>query len=169
VPVTVANKNDISRLVKLINSAYRGEASKKGWTTEADLLEGDLRTDIPSLTELMNKPGALLLKYTTAEDIISGCVFLEKQERGIYLGMLSVSPMKQATGIGKLIMQAAETHARQNNCSTIFMKVISLRLELIRWYEKQGFHKTDEMQPYTDIKFGTPKQPVEFIVLQKYI
>jgi GNAT superfamily N-acetyltransferase len=165
--IVSANIDDVPSLVLLINSAYRGEASKKGWTTEADLLEGDYRTDITSLTELLNKPAAVILKYTKPEGIISGCVFLEKKERGLYLGMLSVSPLEQAVGTGKQLMQAAEAFAKQNNCSTIFMRVISVRHELISWYERQGYYKTNEVQPYTDIKFGTPKQPIEFIVLQK--
>ena len=107
-PVSIATIEDIPALVSLINSAYRGEASKKGWTTEADLLEGELRTDISTLIEIMSRPDAVILKYTTAEKVITGSVFLEKQERGLYLGMLSVSPLQQASGIGKQLMLAAE-------------------------------------------------------------
>ena len=78
-PVSIAVKDDIQELVPLINSAYRGEASKKGWTTEADLLEGELRTDISTLTHLLNNPNAAMLKYTNPDGSISGCVFLEKK------------------------------------------------------------------------------------------
>jgi len=166
IPATI---EDVPSLVLLINSAYRGETSKKGWTTEADLLEGDLRTDITALKELMTKPEAVILKYTTPERIISGCVFLEKQEQGLYLGMLSVSPQHQAAGIGKQLMKAAEEYALQNNCRSIFMTVISARHELIAWYKKQGYRLTGEVRPFVDSKFGTAKQPIEFNVLQKKI
>src|ERR1700754_1965868 len=105
-PVTIANTTDIPGLVKLLNSAYRGDASKKGWTTEADLLEGDQRTDEPTLSELMHSAGSDFLKYTNEENEIEGCVFLQKRNNKLYLGMLSVSPLIQAKGIGKQIMAA---------------------------------------------------------------
>jgi len=167
-PVSIASIDDIPVLVSLINSAYRGDASKKGWTTEADLLEGELRTDIPALTEIMNRPAAVVLKYTTAHNIISGSVYLEKQEKGLYLGMLTVSPLQQAAGIGKQLMQAAEEYAGQKNCPCIFMNVISVRHELVAWYERQGYKKTGETKPLSvDSRFGIPTQPLEFAIMQK--
>jgi ribosomal protein S18 acetylase RimI-like enzyme len=162
-----ASINDVPSLVLLINSAYRGETSKKGWTTEADLLEGDLRTDIASLTELLNKSQATILKYTTPEGTIAGCVFLENQERGLYFGMLSVSPHLQAAGIGKQLMRAAEEYALKNYCRCIFMHVISVRYELIDWYKKQGYQLTGEVLPFIDTKFGKALLPIEFVVLHK--
>jgi ribosomal protein S18 acetylase RimI-like enzyme len=168
-PVIPANINDIPLLVLLINSAYRGEMSKKGWTTEADLLAGDLRTDIATLTELLNKPQTKILKYSTNDGIIAGCVFLEKQERGLYLGMLSVSPILQSAGIGKQLMKAAEAYAHENNCSCIYLHVISVRYELINWYKKQGYQLTGEVRPFVDSTFGIAKQPIEFNVLQKIL
>ena len=167
-PVSIASIEDIPVLVSLINSAYRGDASKKGWTTEADLLEGELRTDIPALTEIMNRPEAVLLKYTGADNTISGSVYLEVQEKGLYLGMLTVSPLQQAGGIGKQLMQAAEEYARQRNCPCIFMNVISVRQELVAWYERQGYKKTGETRPLSvDTRFGKPTQPLEFAIMQK--
>ncbi|MEO7984820.1 MAG: GNAT family N-acetyltransferase [Bacteroidota bacterium] len=169
-PVPPAAIKDIPVLVALINSAYRGEVSKKGWTTEADLLEGELRTDIPTLTEIMSGPGAFILKYTDQDGLVTGSVFLQKQERGLYLGMLSVSPLHQATGIGKQLMRAAEQYAAVNNCSCIFMHVISVRPELIAWYERLGYYKTGETKPLpADTRFGIPTQPLEFAIMEKQI
>jgi ribosomal protein S18 acetylase RimI-like enzyme len=169
-PVFPATIKDVPALVPLINSAYRGEASKKGWTTEAHLLEGGLRTDIPTLTALMNNPLATVLKYTTTEDDITGCVYLEKQERGLYLGMLTVSPLQQASGIGRQLLLAAAAHAKATNCPCIFMHVISIRYELITWYERCGYYKTGETKPFpTDNNFGTPTQPLEFIIMEQKI
>lgn len=167
-PVSPATLEDVPLLVSLINSAYRGEVSKKGWTTEAELLEGELRTDIPTLTEVMSRPHAVILKYTTAGRVIIGSVFLEKQERGLYLGMLSVSPLQQAGGIGKQLMQAAEVYAKENNCPCIFMNVISVRSELISWYERLGYQLTGETKPLpADNRFGVPTQPLEFAIMEK--
>ena len=168
--ISPAHIKDIPELVALINSAYRGEASKKGWTTEADLLAGELRTDAATLAEIINRPQATILKYTTDDNSVTGSVFLEKQERGLYLGMLSVSPLQQATGVGKQLMKAAEQYAKENNCPCIFMNVISVRHELIAWYERLGYKKTGEIKPLpADTKFGVPTQPLEFAIMEKKV
>lgn len=161
-------KKDIPELVKLINSAYRGDESKKGWTTEATLLKGDQRIDIPGLTALLENPTAQLLKYTSLEGTIAGCVYLEKQEKRLYLGMLTVSPRQQTHGIGRQLLSAAETYAREQQCPVIFMSVISVRHELLAWYERKGYYQTGETRPFpTDNKFGIPTQPLEFLILEK--
>lgn len=167
-PVSKAAIEDVDELVKLINSAYRGEASKKGWTTEADLLKGELRTDATILAEIIARPQAAILKYTNDEGTITGSVFLEKQERGLYLGMLSVSPLQQAAGVGKQLMKAAELYAKENNCSSIFMNVISVRHELIAWYKRLGYYETGETKPVVvDARFGVPTQSLVFAIMEK--
>jgi ribosomal protein S18 acetylase RimI-like enzyme len=168
--ITQATEKDIPELVALLNSAYRGEDSKKGWTHEAHLVEGDLRTDAAHVIELMESPGAFFLKYLNERGKLEGCVFLQKKGSKLYLGMLSVSPLTQAKGIGKQLMSAAEDHARAQSCEHIFMKVISLRHELIAWYERKGFQGTGQTEPFpTDTKFGIPTQQLEFIILEKKI
>ena len=169
-PVLTATFQDIPALVTLINSAYRGEGSKKGWTTEADLIKGELRTDEPALEELMRAADAVFLKYVNDQSEIEGCVFIQKKNEGMYLGMLSVSPTQQAKGIGKQLMNEAQIHALQMGCDRIFMRVISVRHELIRWYEKQGYYKTDQTEPFPgDTRFGIPTQPLEFMIMEKMI
>lgn len=169
-PLLKATSGDIPALVSLLNSAYRGDASKKGWTTEAHLLKGELRTDETTLQKLMQQPGAVFLKYTNEENETEGCVFLQKKETKLYLGMLSVSPLIQAKGIGKQLMAAAIDHAKQQNCTSVFMRVISVRHELIAWYERQGYHKTGETEPFpADDRFGIPAQPLEFVIMEKMI
>jgi len=165
-PATAA---DIPQLMKLINSAYRGDEAKKGWTHEADLIEGAIRTDADSLRELIHKHNVVILKYMRNE-MIGGCVYLEKKEDRLYLGMLSVSPQIQAKGVGKKLLKAAEDHARKSNCNRIEMTVISVRKELIAWYERNGYRKTDKTEPFPDDgKFGNPKQPLEFVYLEKQL
>ncbi|MEO8414200.1 MAG: GNAT family N-acetyltransferase [Ginsengibacter sp.] len=132
-----ATLDDISTLDKLINSAYRGEFSKKGWTSEADLLDG-IRTDRASIEELIDTPGAVFLKCSNDENILQGCVFLEKNNDKMYVGMLTVSPTEQAKGIGKQLLAGAEKYATEQQCTTIEMTVISVRTELIAWYTKHG-------------------------------
>jgi len=166
--VSIATKADIPELVILINSAYRGESSKKGWTTEADLLDGQ-RTDDDSLRMLLTKPGSILLKYVNEANKISACVNLQQQGKKIYLGMLTVAPSLQGSGIGKQLLSASEQYSRENKFEAIRMTVISIRLELIAWYERHGYNRTGETQPFPtdDPKFGIPKQFLEFVVLEK--
>jgi len=167
--ISKADKKDIPEMVALINSAYRGEASQAGWTTEANIISGELRTDETNLYELMNMPGTVFLKYSNAENKIEGCVFLQKQDGKLYLGMLSVSPVLQAQGTGKRLMAAAEQYAKEQECPSVFMRVISTRNELIAWYERQHYYKTGEIQPFTDGHFGKATEPIEFIVMEKPI
>lgn len=162
--------SDIPELVNLLNLAYRGEDSKKGWTTEADLLQGDKRTDAATLKELMNAPEATLLKYVDDQDKIRGTVYLQKQGNKLYLGMLSVAPDMQAMGIGKDLMNAATEYAKKENCQAIFMRVITVRSELIDWYKKKGYKDSGKREPFpTDNRFGIPTQELEFMIMEKEI
>lgn len=129
--IRFAVQSDIPDLVLLINSAYRGEVSKKGWTTEANLISGDIRTDKSQMEEQMKAPGAVFLVYQNEVGTLEGSVFLHKKGDKLYLGMLSVLPELQAKGIGKKLMSAAEAYAMQENCNSIYMRVISERHELI--------------------------------------
>ena len=129
--ITVADEKDIPAIMRLVNLAYRGEESKRGWTTEAYLLLGDKRTDEENLRELMHTPGSVFVIFRDTDNTISGSVYLSKKVDRLYLGMLSVSPELQAKGIGKLLMAAAGNHAREQSCRSIFMRVITLRKELI--------------------------------------
>jgi ribosomal protein S18 acetylase RimI-like enzyme len=169
-PIHIATIQDIPLLEALLNSAYRGDESKKGWTSEADLLQGEIRTDAGNLMDLMKTKDAAFLKYANEANKIEGCVFLHKQGDRLYLGMLSVSPLSQARGIGRQLMNEAIFFAREKNCSSIYMKVISVRHELIAWYEKQGFKKTGKQEPFpTDNRFGIPTQLLEFEIMEKIL
>jgi ribosomal protein S18 acetylase RimI-like enzyme len=165
-PATTA---DIPVLVTLVNNAYRGDESRKGWTTEADLLEG-IRTDAESLQEMLSTPAVTILKGTDAEGQLLGCVYLEKKADTLYLGMLSVKPGVQAKGIGKQLLQAGETYAQQQHCRTVTMTVISVRHELIAWYERRGYRLTGATEPFpTSPKFGIPNQVLTFVVMEKQL
>src|ERR687886_2430148 len=113
--ISPTTEQDVPALNKLVNSAYRGESSRKGWTTEADLLEG-IRTDEEGLRAMVQNPAATLLKYEEAGNLL-GCVYLEKKGDELYLGMLTVSPDAQANGIGKQLLTAAERIAVEKGCN----------------------------------------------------
>lgn len=165
--ISIVTATDIPALDKLVNSAYRGDSSKKGWTTEADLLDG-LRTNPESLKKMIDEPGAVILKYADESGLMQACVYLKNKEDKLYLGMLTVSPELQSKGIGKQLLAAAESYAKDKRCSAITMTVISVRHELIAWYERHGYRATGETVPFpTDPEFGLPKTPIHFIVMEK--
>jgi len=166
--IAIADEKDVSSLVALMDCAYRGESSKQGWTTEADLFIGEKRTDETTVTNLIKKPGAVFLKYLSDNGTIDGCVFLHKKENRLYLGMFSVSPSAQGKGIGKKLLVAADEYARSQGCSLIYMTVITVREKLIAWYERNGYQKTGKVLPFpVDERYGIPTQPLEMLVLEK--
>ena len=161
---------DVKEINVLVNSAYRGESSKIGWTTEADLLDG-IRVDEERLVDFIQKKDSMLFKYMDDENKIIGCVHLEKHGYKLYLGMLTVSPELQGRGIGKEMMKEAEVQAKAVNCSAVYMSVITDRRVLLEWYIKHGYKNTGVKKPFPshDKRFGLPKKPLEFILLEKSI
>jgi ribosomal protein S18 acetylase RimI-like enzyme len=165
--IEVANTADCEALAQLVNSAYRGESGRQGWTTEADLIDGT-RTDAEMIKETMKKPGFQIMKHLTNGEI-SGCVELGFEDKRMYLGMLTVRPGLQNAGIGKKLMQYAEHAATEAGCTAIYMTVITDRTELIDWYTRQGYRDTGERKAFAfnDIRNGIPRKPLTFMVLQK--
>jgi len=163
-----ATQQDIPSLNKLVNSAYRGDSSKVGWTTEADLLDG-IRTSEASLKEMIDGSNAVML-VAEEDDQLKGCVYLQQQDDALYLGMLTVNPQLQGQGIGANLMRAAEQRAKDIGCKKIKMTVITTRKELIAYYERKGYADTGERKPFpNDPKFGIPKQPLQFMVMEKML
>jgi ribosomal protein S18 acetylase RimI-like enzyme len=165
--ISQAQQEDLSSIVMLLNGAYRGDGSRKGWTTEAGLLLGDQRIDLPTIQEHIKFPKAIMLKYLEDGQIL-GCVFLQEKGRKLYLGLLCVRPDQQSNGIGKLLLTAAYQYAIEKGCESIYMTVISLRIELISWYERHGYRQTGERIPFEpEAEFGIPTQPLDFVVLEQ--
>ena len=163
-----ATPADVPALNRLVNSAYRGDSSRRGWTTEADLL-GGIRTDDESLREMLAHPDATVLRYVVDDQLI-GCVYLEKMSTTLYLGMLTVSPERQADGIGRQLLAAAEDYAHDHGCTAIVMTVIPQRTELLAWYERRGYRPTGHTFPFpADPRFGEPKTMLSFVELTKEI
>ena len=167
-PIQKATPEDTTALTALINSAYRGETSRQGWTTESTLLDG-MRIDDEAIDEYFSNPAVTMLKYITDDGELAGCVYLEKVANGrLYLGMLTVKPTIQAQGIGRQLLQEAEHIAVSLNCTFIRISVIPVRHELISWYNRRGYQATGQMLPFpTDTRFGIPRQPLELMVMEK--
>lgn len=163
---------DVDEVVALVESAYRGESSKAGWTTEAHLLDGQ-RTDAGAVRDIVGSDDArLLLAVDEQTDAIVACCQLERRPAGVaYFGMFAVSPQLQGGGTGKGLLAEAERQARDDwACSRMEMTVIAQREDLLAWYLRRGYHEIGERRPfpYGDERFGLPRRPdLEFTVLAK--
>jgi ribosomal protein S18 acetylase RimI-like enzyme len=165
-PITQAQLKDVPALTLLVNSAYRGETSKLGWTSESHLLEG-IRIDEAELNSYFERPEITILKYTDSGDKIIGCVYLElAAQNRLYLGMLTVSPLLQNGSIGRQLLAAADEHARKDDCQFIKISVITSRHELIAWYQRRGFMPTGETIPLVT-ETSIAKVPVELMIMEK--
>lgn len=148
IAIRLATAEDLPQLHPLIERGYRGDSARLGWTHEADLIAGD-RTDIATLQAIVDDPAQRLLVGLDGERVI-GCVVIMHRGGGLaYLGMLCVEPELQAGGIGRQLVDAAETMARESfRARTIEMTVIDTRVELIAWYGRQGYVSSGECRDF---------------------
>src|SRR5262249_22734520 len=171
-----AQPSDVPAIVALVESAYRGDASRAGWTTEADMLDGQ-RVDVGGVGELVVRLGSRILLAergdgSGARELLA-CCHLERHGAACYFGMFSVKPTLQGSGIGRQMMSESERLARtQWRCTKMEMTVISVRDELIAWYERRGYRRTGRFKPfpYGDERFGIPKRDdLRFELLEKQL
>jgi ribosomal protein S18 acetylase RimI-like enzyme len=167
---------DLEAVVALVNSAYRGDSAKAGWTDESDYIDGR-RTSLADLqVELAgpNRPELLVLRRAPGGAILA-CAMVERiaeADGGVvgYIGMLTVQPDRQADGLGRVMLAAAERRAIAGGARRARMTVVSIRDTLIAWYQRRGYRLTGETRPfpYDDERFGVPRVPgLEFVVLEK--
>lgn len=167
-----ATSADVPTLLALVQSAYRGVSAREGWTHEADLLDGQ-RTDREELEAILANPAQRLFVLRDGEAIHACVALTDKGGATGYLGLFTVDPRQQGTGIGRMMIAAAEDHgAADLGFDRIEMTVIAQRTELIAWYERRGYRATGERRPfpYGDPRAGLPKRDdLEFVVLQKQL
>jgi GNAT superfamily N-acetyltransferase len=168
-PVRAAGVRDVPALLTLVHSAYRGESSRAGWTTEADLLDGP-RLDADLLLVELSDPATTVLLIEDEHGALA-CATVSERGGGLaYFGMFAVRPLAQGGGIGSALLDAAEAHARRFGATVMEMTVIGVRADLLGWYARRGYHLTGERRPfpYGDERFGLPRRDdLEFSVLRK--
>lgn len=162
-----ATFQDLPALIQLVNSAYYGQPGSKSWTSEGHLVAGP-RITAENLHSYLQQPAVTILRCANEQNNIVGCVLLEKKQDTLYLGMLSVDPQIQASGIGKLLMQEAETFARHHQYTTITISVIDQRHELIDWYKRKGYKPTGKLIPFSNPS-SKALANFSFVELQKEI
>lgn len=182
---------DVGRIVALVESAYRGDASRAGWTTEAHLIDGH-RTDAGQVQAVLGRPDSVIVLAETGDrgrtgpaaepggagvatdaatggPTIVGCCHVERTGPGTaYFGMFAVRPQLQGRGVGRSLLARAAATAAGWGCPQMRMTVIRQRPDLLAWYARLGFEPTGETEPfpYGDARFGRPRRDdLEFVVL----
>ena len=164
-----ATPADLDAIVALVTSAYRGDSSRAGWTTEADFLDGN-RIDRDVLRADIERPQSRVLLAERDGQLLA-CAHVSEEDGAGYFGMFSVVPGLQGGGIGKQVLAECERIAREEwNLPAMRMTVIDIRDELIAFYERRGYRRTGILKPfpYGDDRFGQPQRDdLRFEVLEK--
>jgi ribosomal protein S18 acetylase RimI-like enzyme len=164
-----ASAEDIDAIVALVESAYRGDASRQGWTTEADLLDGR-RTGADDVAACLHRPRSRIV-VAERDGAMLACAHVAEEDGAGYFGMFSVDPGRQGAGIGKQVLAEAERIVRDEwALPAMRMTVIDVRDELIAFYERRGYRRTGVLKPfpYGDARFGLPRRDdLRFEVLEK--
>ena len=143
----VATLAEAPAIVALVESAYRGDSGRRGWTTESDLFDGP-RTSKWEVAQLMENPDSRVL-LAHRDGALVACAHIRKKKNSCYFGMFAVNPELQRAGIGKQLIREAERVAREEfRCVQMEMTVISVRAELIAWYERRGYRRTGKLRPF---------------------
>jgi N-acetylglutamate synthase-like GNAT family acetyltransferase len=167
----LAAPSDAEGLVDLIRSAYRGVASRQGWTSEADLVDGQ-RIDAEQVLAMIRGQASRMLVLDTDDGLVACCA-LEDQGKGrAYFGTFAVSPTKQAAGLGRHVIAQAEREACQVfGAGVLEIAVLAQQELLVSWYERLGFRHTGETRPFpADERFARPLvDGLYFVVLEKQL
>lgn len=166
--VRAARADDVEAVVALVQAAYRGDESRQGWTTEADLLGGQ-RVDVAMLHDLVvADDGVVLLLDAAPPDgttpdapaALVACCHVQRRTASAFVGMFAVRPTLQGRGLGRRLLAAAEEQARAWGRTTLELTVLDHRPELLAWYERCGFVLTGVRHPfpYGDERFGRPRR-----------
>ncbi len=162
IAVTAASPSDAPALKALLEAAYRGDSARRGWDHEADILDDERLA--PGEIEAMLADPAVTILTARAEESLIGCVAVTVKNAALaYLGMLSVAPDLQSSGLGRRLLDAAEEHARTLGLAAMEITVIDSRDALIAWYERRGYVRTGETRPFPVLR----DPPVTFAVLEK--
>jgi GNAT superfamily N-acetyltransferase len=150
--IRIAETQDATAIVAVINAAFR---PAEGFVFDDD------RIDLNAVRDLLHK-GAFLLAVDHAA--VCGCVYVELRADRSYLGLLSVDPQWQKTGLGAKLMAAAEAHCARAGSRYMDLQIVSLRKEMYGFYHRWGYTETGTAPLPSDLN---PKLPCHFVKMSK--
>ena len=174
--ISACGRAHLGEIADLVNAAYRGEDGVAGWTSEIGMVDGRRTTSSALEEDLVRSTGVSIFALRDAKDLLACVRFqLATGSRGepvCHIGMLAVRPRAQDRGLGRALLSHAEAAGQAAGAQTARMTVVSVRESLIEWYERQGYRRTGEREPfpYDDGHFGAPlRLDLEFVVLEKHL
>lgn len=152
----VADATDVPALVRVINKAY---------AVEKMFVDGE-RTSDDHIHERLARPGSVFLVVDdgAARGELAGAVYVELRGTRGYFGMLAVDPHRQGSGLGRLLVTAAEDHCRAAGCRFLDIDVVNVRSELPAFYAKFGYAPFDTGEFHSAAPL---KRPVHVVKLTK--
>jgi GNAT superfamily N-acetyltransferase len=149
-----ARHDQAQAIADLVNLAYRGET---GWTRETHLIQGD-RTNRQEVETAMTHPRGYFFIVNHPQKLAS-CIYIVKENDYANIGFFSVHPNLQGKGLGKYVLEQAETFALSTlGLHKFVMFVISQRPELIAFYQRRGYLRTSRVETYPlHLGIGVPK------------
>jgi len=164
-------KEDITNLIPLINSAYRGEKTANTWTNESHLFNG-VRVDNEKIVNIFNEPNSIIY-LAKLENRIIACIQAKLEANGIHIGLFAVDTNLQSGGVGKRLLEFAENSSSKiyNKADRFVMEVISTRAELIAYYNRRGYISTNKYIdfPKSELVNQSLKEEIKFLILEKKI
>ena len=150
--VRVANPRDAEAVSGVINAAFR---KAEGFLVDRD------RIDLKTVQDLF-RTGTFLV--AEENEVVVGCVHVEMRGERSYLGLLSVNPAGQKSGVGSKLMTAAEDYCAKAGSRFMDLRIVSVRQELPEFYHRRGYVETGTA-PFTP---GLePKVPCHFVNMAK--
>lgn len=151
-PIRLATPADAARITAVINAAFH--------IAEGFFIDGN-RIKQEEVEDYLRK-GAFILAENG--EVLSGCVYVELRGDRSYLGLLSVDPAIQQSGLGSLLMREGEKYCRERGSQAMDILIVNLREDLPAFYQKRGYVYTGTTPFPPDVE---TKIPCHFINMSK--
>lgn len=149
---------EVPEVVDLVNDAYGRTETESGWTSEDEILDGP-RVQAADVREILERPASAMLVAELEGEIVAAGHVQELEPGVSEIGMLSVRPELQAKGLGREVLARAEDFARaEQEAQRVVLHVLTIREELLEWYERRGYERTGETKPFE------PEEPQRSLV-----
>lgn len=154
VRIRIAEPSDVRQIMAVINSAFR---------VAEEFFCGEDRITLEEVERLFTTGTLLIAEF---DRVLGGCVYVELRGDRSYLGLLSVDPSQQQSGLGSLLMNAGENHCREHGSRLMDIYLVNLRTELIPFYQKRGYVETGTLPFPPEVP---TKLPCHFITMAKQL
>jgi predicted N-acetyltransferase YhbS len=153
--IRVADLADAAAITSVINAAFRKSRREANYLVDQD------RIDLHAVQDLL---GTGIFLVAEENQGVTGCVHVEMKGERSYLGLLSVDPSGQRSGLGSKLMVAAEDYCVKAGSRFMDLQIVNLRKDLPDFYHRRGYIQTGT-SPFT--LEADPKVALHFVNMSK--